>query len=159
MQLCCGLDEAPDGWTCWTQATPTPSPSPCVADELSGLLMARHWNRNPAMRWWLDHNHRQIGRSQFLIQCLWFSFHSFSFCERVWHMSEHYINQLNTKYMENCAYILKWASKQCEYSFFYLHINLLMQANKSTTSSLDAWSLELHRGKNQNSKKKKKIKA
>lgn len=33
-----------------------------------------------------------------------------------------------------------------------------MQANKSTTSSLDAWSLELHGSKNQNSKKKKKSK-
>lgn len=33
-----------------------------------------------------------------------------------------------------------------------------MQANKSTISSLDAWSLELHGGKNQNSKKKSKRK-
>lgn len=34
-----------------------------------------------------------------------------------------------------------------------------MQENKSTTSSLDAWSLELHGGKNQNSKKIKNKKS
>lgn len=63
VQLCCGLDEAPDGWACWAQATPTPSPSPCAADGLSGLLMLKRWNKNPAMRWWLDCNHRRNGRS------------------------------------------------------------------------------------------------
>lgn len=62
-QLCCGLDEAPDGWACWARATLTPSPSPCAADGLSGLLMFKRWNRNPAMRWWLDCNHRRNGRS------------------------------------------------------------------------------------------------
>lgn len=160
VQLCCGLDEAPDGWTRWTQATPTPSPSPCVADELSGLLMARHWNRNPAMRWWLDHNHRRIGRSQFLIQCLQFSFHSFSFWER----GDTWVNIISIssipstwKFRKLCIH-LKVSFQAMWILFFYLHINLLMQANKSTTSSLDAWSLELHGGKNQNSKKIKKKK-
>lgn len=61
--LCCGLDEVPDGWACWVQATPTPSPSPCAADGLSGLLMFKRWNRNPAMRWWLRRNHQRNGRS------------------------------------------------------------------------------------------------
>lgn len=36
-----------------------------------------------------------------------------------------------------------------------MHINLLMQANKSTASSLDAWSPEQDEGKNQNSKNSK----
>lgn len=68
LQLCCGQEDAADGWACWAWGTLSASPSLCAADGLSGLLMITCWSRNPAKRLWLDNNHRLTGRSWF-----WFS--------------------------------------------------------------------------------------